>query len=67
MREVRSQQERRSEPLGWEGCGEGFHSWGDTVGQDLPDSDSTQECSWKINNCFAVVQLLSRVRLSVTQ
>jgi len=36
------------------------------VGQDLPDSDSTQERSWKINNCFVIVQLLSRVPLFVT-
>ena len=36
------------------------------MGQDLPDSDSTQERSWKINNCFVIIQLLSRVPLFVT-
>ena len=36
------------------------------MGQDLPDSDSTQERSWKISKCFVIVQLLSCVRLFVT-
>ena len=33
------------------------------MGQDLPDSDSTQERSWKINNCFVIVLFKQEILL----